>query len=61
MGNVYVRLKARCYVNREVREAGETVELNEEIASHFGEVLGKVKDFTAKPAAEKPDKLKKRG
>lgn len=34
-----VKLAAKCHVDKKVREAGEIVELPDEIAPHFGEVI----------------------
>jgi hypothetical protein len=34
-----VKLAAACYVDKKEREAGEIVELPDELAEHFGEVV----------------------
>lgn len=56
MAKVLVELNARCWVDSQVREAGEQVMIDEEIAKDFGKPVKGVKSLTEgadKPAEEK--------
>jgi hypothetical protein len=49
-----VKLAATCHVNKEIRQAGEIVELPNELAEHFGEVINDA------PVAEPAEPAKKK-